>query len=125
MNNTNNYNDIAVNSKLVSPEEALNRGNLFENLYWPYKYVSNLKPQNERQALMQKIQEYGFAAHELNLYLDLYPDDMQAVGLYNQYSEMSDKYLKEYEKKYGCIILDSNEKYPWMWINSPWPWEKL
>ena len=125
MNNTNNFNDIASTSKLVSPKESLNRGNLFENLYWPYKYVSNLKPQNERQALMQKIQEYGFAAHELNLYLDLYPDDMQAVGLYNQYSEMSNKYLKEYEEKYGCIVLDADEKYPWAWINSPWPWERL
>lgn len=125
MNNTNNFNDIASVNKLVTPTEALNRGNLFENLYWPYKYVSDLKPQNERQELMQKIQAYSFAAHELNLYLDIYPDDMQAVGLYNQYSEMSNKFLKEYENKYGPIILDPNEKYPWMWINSPWPWEKL
>ncbi len=125
MNNQNNYNDISEMFKLVNPNEALNRGNLFENLYWPYKYVSNLKPSNEREELMQNIQKYGFAAHELNLYLDIYPNDMQAVGLYNQYAEMSNKYLREYEKKYGSIILDSNEKYPWMWINSPWPWEKL
>lgn len=125
MNNFNNFNDISNTSKLVSPKEALNRGNLFENLYWPYKYVSNLKPQNERQELMQKIQMYGFAAHELNLYLDMNPNDMQAVGLYNQYSEMANKFLKEYEQKFGCVILDANEKYPWKWINSPWPWEKL
>lgn len=120
-NNTNMPNTF----KLVSPEEAFNRGNLFENLYWPYKYVANVKPTNERQMLMQKIQEYGFAAHELNLYLDMYPDDRQAVGLYNQYSELSNKYLKEYEQKYGAVILDSNEKSPWIWIDSPWPWERL
>lgn len=125
MNNMNNFSDITNINNLVPPMEAFNRGNLFENLYWPYKYVSNLKPQNERERLMQNIQAYGFAAHELNLYLDVYPDDRQAVGLYNQYSEISDKYLKEYEDKYGPIVLDSNEKYPWMWINSPWPWEKF
>lgn len=125
MNNTNNYNDISSMQKLVSPSEAFNRGNLFDNYFWPYKYVANIKPENERQALMQKIQEYAFAAHELNLYLDVYPEDKQAVGLYNQYSEMSDKYLKEYEQKYGPVILNSDEKYPWMWINSPWPWEKF
>lgn len=125
MNNTNNSNDISSMYKLVSPSEAFNRGNLFDNYYWPYKYVSNLKPENERQSLMQKVQEYAFAAHELNLYLDVYPEDKQAVGLYNQYSEMSDKYLKEYEQKYGSIVLDPNEKSPWMWINSPWPWEKF
>lgn len=125
MNNTNNSNDISSMYKLVSPSEAFNRGNLFDNYYWPYKYVANIKPENERQALMQKVQEYAFAAHELNLYLDVYPEDKQAVGLYNQYTEMSNKYLKEYEQKYGPIVLDSDEKYPWMWINSPWPWEKL
>lgn len=119
MNNANNIN------KLVPPIEAFNRGNLFDNLYWPYKYVSNLKPKNERDELLQKIQAYGFAAHELNLYLDLYPDDAQAIGLYNQYSEISNNFLNEYEKKYGPITLNSEEKYPWMWINSPWPWEKF
>jgi hypothetical protein len=123
MNNQNNYNDISETLELVNPTEALNRGNLFDNYYWPYKYVSNLKPTNEKNDLMLKIQKYSFAAHELNLYLDVYPYDKQAIGLYNQYSESANKYTKEYEDKYGCIELNSNEKYPWMWINSPWPWE--
>ena len=74
---------------------------------------------------MLKIQEYCFSAHELNLYLDLYPNDTQALGLYNQYKEMADKYTKEYEKKYGPLCPDIDEKSPWNWINSPWPWEKL
>ena len=55
---------------IVSPSEALNRGNLFDYYFWPYKYVANIKPMNERDELMQKIQMYAFAAHELNLYLD-------------------------------------------------------
>ena len=109
---------------IVSPSEALNRGNLFDYYFWPYKYVANIKPMNERDELMQKIQMYAFAAHELNLYLDIYPNDAQAIGLYNQYSEISNKYLKEYEKKFGNIILNSNESSPWSWINSPWPWER-
>lgn len=109
---------------IVSPSEALNRGNLFDYYFWSYKYVADIKPMNERDELMQKIQMYAFAAHELNLYLDIYPNDAQAIGLYNQYSEISNKYLKEYEKKFGNIILNSNESSPWPWINSPWPWER-
>ena len=119
MNNSNN------NLELVSPSEAFNRGNLFDNYFWPYKYVSNVKSENERQSLMLELQKYAFSAHELNLYLDLYPNDMQAIGLYNQYTEMANNLTNEYETKYGAIALNSNENYPWMWVNSPWPWEKF
>lgn len=121
----NNFNDIANMYELVSPKEAFDRGNLFDNLYWPYKYVSNLKPVSERDELMQKIQMYSFAAHELNLHLDIYPDDNQAVGLYNQYMEMYRRYMNEYERKYGPILLYGEATFPWKWDNSPWPWEKL
>lgn len=119
MNNSNN------NLELVSPSEAFNRGNLFDNYFWPYKYVSNVKVENERQSLMLELQKYAFSAHELNLYLDVYPNDMQAIGLYNQYTEMANNLTNEYETKYGPISVNITDKYPWQWINSPWPWEKL
>lgn len=122
MNNSDNSNELY---EIINPTEAFNRGNLFNNYFWPYKYVANVEPTNERQSLMNKIQMYSFSAHELNLYLDVYPNDMQAVGLYNQYSQEANRYSKEYELKYGAITLNSDEKYPWQWINSPWPWEKL
>lgn len=112
-------------SSIVSPMEALNRGNLFDYYYWPYKYVANIKPANEKEDLMMKIQMYAFAAHELNLYLDIYPNNEEIINLYNKYSNESNNYLKEYENKYGCITLNDMEKSPWQWINSPWPWEKL
>lgn len=122
-------NNNSIESKelysIVDPKEALNRGNLFGYFFWPYKYVANLKPETERETLMQNIQMYAFAAHELNLYLDIYPNDKQAIGLYNQYSEMAERFTDEYENKYGQIVLDSDEKYPWQWINSPWPWERF
>ncbi len=108
---------------IVDPKEALSRGNLYDYYFWPYKYIANVKAFNERDALMLNIQIYCFAAHELNLYLDVYPDDKQALGLYNQYKDMANKYMKEYEKQYGPILLDGVENYPWSWIDSPWPWE--
>lgn len=112
------------NQNLVSPKEAFDRGNLFDNYFWPYKYVANVKIDNEKDDLMLKIQIFCFAAHEVNLYLDLNPDDLSMVGLYNQYKEEANKYIMEYEKKYGLLELGINENYAWDWISSPWPWER-
>lgn len=112
------------NIEIVSPIEAFNRGNLFENYFWPYKYVANVKATGPRESLLLKIQIYCFAAHELNLYLDLYPDDIQAIGLFNQYKEEANKLTKEFESKYGPITVDINNEMYWKWIDNPWPWER-
>lgn len=118
------HNDLSKNNKLVNVNVGFNRGNMFENLFWPYKYISDYKPINEKEELMYNIQKYCFASHEMNLYLDLYPNDLQAIGLYNQYKEQENKYLKDYEDKYGFITLNINNNNNWQWINSPWPWER-
>ena len=39
------------------------------------------------------------------IYLDLYPNDIQAIGLYNQYKDEADRLQNEYESKYGKICL--------------------
>lgn len=111
--------------EIVSPSEGFNRGNLFDNYFWPYKYQADVTPLNEKEKLMLKLQIYCFAAHELNLYLDLYPNDIEMIGLYNQYMEEVDEYKNEFESKYGPITLGINEEYNWKWINSPWPWERM
>lgn len=117
-------NNISMNNNLVNVKEAFNRGNLFDNIYWPYKYIANVKSSNEREDLMYKLQMYCFAAHELNLYLDLYPNDIEAIGLYNQYKDEADRLTYEYENRYGKICVGINENYTWDWVNSPWPWER-
>ena len=117
--------NLSINNRLVSVNEGFNRGNMFDNLFWPYKYITELKPTSEKEELMNKVQMYCFAAHEMNLYLDVYPNDMQAIGLFNQYKELEKKYLDEYENKYGLINLNINDNYNWQWINSPWPWERM
>lgn len=117
--------NLSMNNKLTSIKEGFNRGNMFDNLFMPYKYIANLNPVTDRSKLMSEIQAYCFAAHEMNLYLDLYPDDIQAIGLFNQYQERTNELISEYESKYGKINLGINESYTWEWINSPWPWERI
>jgi hypothetical protein len=117
--------NLSMNNTLVSVKEGFNRGNMFDNLFMPYKYIADIKPSDRRNKLMMDIQMFCFAAHELNLYLDLYPDDIQAIGLYNQYKEEANRLTYEYEKEFGKIELNINESYTWDWVKSPWPWERI
>ena len=83
-----NYMFPAMNNKLnvtMDPYMGFVRGNLFENLYEPYKNykVKDLNPTNEKDAMLLQLMQYNFALVELNLYLDVNPDDNNALNLYN------------------------------------------
>ena len=103
------------------------RGNLFEELYRPYIDIEpfTLTPQTEREALLNKVRECTFALIDLNLYLDVHPDDQEKIRLYNNCSKQKETLTQEYEMSYGPLTLDSEalDTYPWSWIVPPWPWE--
>lgn len=115
------------NAKLYEPYEGFIRGNMFPSLYDPYKLKTpyEIKPMNEQADMLTYIDSLGFAMIDLNLYLDLHPNDRQMIDLYNQYRIQKEDILRQYEDKYGPIVTTSNalNQYPWAWINRPWPWE--
>ena len=80
---------------------------------------------NEQAELLTYIDSLGFAMIDLNLYLDVNPNDRDALELFNQYRTQNNEYVRQYESKYGTLLLSSNAltTYPWAWNNSPWPWE--
>lgn len=103
------------------------RGNMFENLYNPYK---NYKPQeittnSEKETLLNKVRQYRFAMIDLNLYLDNYPNDTNVIKIFNNYQNLEKQACYEYESKYGPLTIDDmpNNVNTWIWDNSPWPWE--
>ena len=127
--NSSNMNNMInnTNMNLADPKEAFLRGNLFNNLYDPYKNYkySMLNPTNKKEELLFNILMYKFALTELNLYLDNYPTNTQILNLYNNYLSEEKKLCNQYEKSYGPLTtasdnLDTNS---WKWIKSPWPWE--
>lgn len=113
----------------IDPTKGWIRGNLFKNLYDPYKNYkpAELKPKNERETLLYQVMQYKFALIELNLYLDTHPNDTEMINLYNQYLDIEKKMCDKYESMYGPLTLDSNylDKNNWVWKNSPWPWEVI
>ena len=138
MNNKVNYNAnfssmdnkfkmISNDLDLYEPLEGYARGNMFKNLYDPYK---NYRPQrikinSEKEELLASIGEYSFAAHEMNLYLDVYPNNQNALNLFNKYRNQANELIAKYERKYGPLNVSSSEnsKIPFAWEASSWPWE--
>ena len=123
----NNFSGESNNSlDLFSPYEGYIKGNLFKNLYQEYKNYrpSRLNVNSEKMEMLVNIGQMGFASHELNLYLDNYPNDRKALELFNKYSDMTNKLIKEYENKYGPLTVGGiNEDVPFNWENEKWPWE--
>jgi spore coat protein JB len=112
----------------INPNEGWMKGNLFANLYDPYKNYKpgNIDAKNEREALLYQVMQYKFALIELNLYLDTNPDDRNAIEIFNKYSNIEKQMCMEYERKYGPLVVeDTYLNNGWTWINSPWPWEVM
>lgn len=122
------YNQNIQNKQIYDPYNGFIRGNMFPELYNNYKLNKPLQitPMNEQAELLTYVDALTFAMIDLNLYLDVYPNDREALELFNQYRMQTDEYTKKYESKYGPLELTSNSlnTFPWAWDNAPWPWEK-
>ena len=117
------------NNQITEPYDGLIKGNMFSNLYDPYKNYrpKELESNTEREALLYQVMQYKFALIELNLYLDTNPNDKNALELFNKYSDIEKKICKKYESMYGPLVIDSENQneYSWQWNKSPWPWEVM
>ncbi|MGE5456607.1 MAG: spore coat protein CotJB [Ignavibacteriales bacterium] len=128
----NNYNQPMYDQdqnkiNLFDPYNGFIRGNMFPNLYNGYKTQApfEIRPMNEQAEMLTGVDAYGFAAHDLNLYLDVYPEDKKMIELFNQYRGEKNKVVGQYEQKYGPLSANSNAlvNVPWAWDMQPWPWE--
>lgn len=125
--NVADYNQSLNPNKLYNFYDGFIRGNMFPDLYNQYKVNKpfDISPKNEKEELLTYIDAYCFAAHEMNLYLDNNPNDRDMIEIFKKYTNEANKYINEYEKKYGPLFVDASTTYPWPWDNSPWPWEGI
>lgn len=112
---------------LFNPTDGFDKGNMFTNLYEQYKNYMPKSPvvKNEQEKLLYDLQAVCFAAHDLNLYLDVHPEDQSMFMLFQDYQKKAKELTMEYEKKYGPLTVGSNQmnSNTFDWENSPWPWE--
>lgn len=111
----------------AEPYKGFTQGNMFDSLYEGYRNYKpqELNPANEKEYALLLVQMYGFAAHDLGLYLDVNPNDVNVINQRAEYMNMYKEALENYEKNYGPITETSDELYksPWAWNTKKWPWE--
>ena len=121
------YRNNMNNQNLFNPQEGFIKGNMFSNLYSQYKnYMpQRLNPMNEQEKLLYELDSIGFAMHDLNLYLDMHPENQSMVALFNDYRRKLEELTKNYESMYGPLTVNSNEmeNKTFSWVNTSWPWE--
>lgn len=112
-------------NNVVDPSTALSLGNSYSNEYDKYKNYTQKKlvATNEREKMLLKIQELDFIINDLNLKLDVEPNDYELYELFRKYALELQDLCKEYSKKYEVLelIKDTNGNYTW--IKNPWPWD--
>ena len=115
------------NQNLYNPKEGFIKGNMFTNLYSEYKNYKPqmLNPKSEQERMLYELDSISFAMHELNLYLDMHPEDQSMVTLFNDYRRKLEELTKNYESMYGPLTVNSNEmeNKTFSWVNTTWPWE--
>ena len=121
MNLSNLNNDDATS--LIDETEGLQRGNLFANEYVPYKNYNPTRI-STKDSLLLKLYETNFAIIDLNLYLDLNPNDEKIYEIYRSYVKNYDNLKKQYEEIYGPLEISCVNNNTYSWINDPWPWDK-
>lgn len=110
-------------TNLYDKKEALAKGNSFKNLYDQYKNFvpKEIKSNSKEEDMLNKIRAFAFYINDLNLYLDLNPDDETVYALFKENMQKLKNLEKEYASMYGPLKLeDLTDNYGWLKSNFPW-----
>ncbi|UVI31868.1 spore coat protein CotJB [Paenibacillus spongiae] len=85
----------------------------------------NTKLDEQYYHKLEELQQLDFGLVELTLYLDTHPNDMQALQQFNQLAQQRKQCAYHFEMHYGPLLQygHSFSKYPWQWVETPWPWQ--
>ena len=111
---------------LFPVDEALEKGNAFRDEYKGYKnYVPvKLTAKKEQDILMLNIQAFTSAAHDLALYLDIYPGDKRLLDKFMEYAKKANELIEEYQQKFETLTpskaKDKNGTFSYVLTPSVW-----
>ena len=122
-----NYQNGKNNLNLFNPYEGYLKGNAFKDEYKPYKNyrVAKLNINSEKEEMLVNIGQYSFMMHDINLYLDVHPNDSDALQKFTEYRNKLNDLITKYERKYGPLGVKGNinNSTPFSWVTENWPWE--
>lgn len=120
LNNSNSQNNL----DLFNPYEGYLKGNAFKDEYIPYKNykVPKLSINNEKDEMLINLGQYSFMMHDMNLLLDVNPNNQQALDKFNEYRNKTNDLISKYERKYGPLsVKNVDDNTSFNWVNN-WPW---
>ncbi|MCL2638363.1 MAG: spore coat protein CotJB [Oscillospiraceae bacterium] len=80
----------------------------------------------ECSALMDKLCEASFFAHDLNLYLDTHPDDEAALEMFREACNQSEACREAFESCcYPLRACSAGHEGEWDWLDGAWPSERI
>lgn len=100
--------------------EGFIKGNIQKNIYDSYRNYNPIMPNvnTDKERLLLEIQKYCFYLIDLGLYLDLHPNDKEALQLFNDNRNKYLRLINEFNKNYYPLMLvDSNNKDTYKWLN--------
>lgn len=112
------------NRKITTVKEGFMRGNMFNNEYKPYKNykVKELVATNDKEEQLFRIMALSFAINDLNLLLDLNPNDRENFNTFKSLIKEKNDLEQKYIEKYGPLTLEETTKNSFDWV-STFPWE--
>lgn len=121
------FNLTKTRDEVLSPKEGLILGNMFSDEYEPYKNYrpSEIKVNSEKERELLKIRELSIAVNDLNLKLDLEPNNDKLYKLFKMYAGELEMCIGKYNKKYNPLEVCDNIKDNYTWYKGPWPWEGM
>lgn len=121
------FNLTKTRDEILSPKEGLILGNMFSDEYKPYKNYrpSEIKINSEKERELLKIRELSFAVNDLNLKLDLEPNNDKLYKLFKMYAGELEMCISKYNKKYNPLEVCDDIKDNYTWYKGPWPWEGM
>lgn len=113
-------------SKILPVEDGFIKGNMFANEYKPYKnYKAKIvKANTKKEEQLHKIMALGFAITDLNLYLDLHPEDTENVKKFKTWVKQKEALEEAYVKEYGPLKVEQVNGNTFNWV-SDFPWERM
>ena len=124
VDNKYNQNSSSKDGK-IDLENGFYLGNIFVDTYKPYKNFKQKKinAYSEQEKMLLRIQELDFILNDLNLYLDINPNDSRVYNLFKKTALELESLKEKYEEKYMVLKLIDDTKGKYTWIDNPWPWD--
>ena len=78
---------------------------------------------DNRAAMMRRLQELAFALQESALFLDTHPEDREALAFHNEKLACHRELKQRYAALFGPLCPYTADQPTWRWAEGPWPWQ--